>query len=92
MGTTKPAYQDLNLPQLRTYREVCRPGSYADAARHLFLTTSTVWEQIRGLERYPCTEAFRDRSIHQDRRHYLTHAGAAYAFIALAACDGAPDP
>src|SRR5262249_5400277 len=42
----------LNLQQLRSFNAVSRLGSYAAAARQLSLTTSTVWEQMRGLERH----------------------------------------
>jgi LysR family cys regulon transcriptional activator len=45
-------YKELSLPQLRSFNAVCRLSSYANAARHLGLSTSTVWEQMRGLERY----------------------------------------
>jgi molybdate transport repressor ModE-like protein len=45
-------YKDLSLPQLRSLEVVCRVGGYADAARELGVSTSTVWEQMRGLERY----------------------------------------
>lgn len=45
-------YKDLSLVQLRSFHEVCRLGSYAEAARHLGLSTSTVWEQLQGLGRY----------------------------------------
>lgn len=45
-------YKELSLQQLRTFREVCRHGSYAKVARRLSLSTSAVWEQIRGLERH----------------------------------------
>jgi molybdate transport repressor ModE-like protein len=45
-------YKTLSLPQLRSLREVCRAGSYAEVARRLGISTSAVWEQIRGLERH----------------------------------------
>ena len=44
--------KDLGLSQLRGFREVCRRGGYAAAARHLLLTTPAVWEQISALERF----------------------------------------
>jgi molybdate transport repressor ModE-like protein len=44
-------YKDLSLSQLRGFCAVCRLGSYAEAARQQGLSTSTVWEQMRGLER-----------------------------------------
>ena len=37
------SYKDLTLPQLRSFCEVCRLGSYAAAARQLLLTTPAVW-------------------------------------------------
>ena len=43
---------DLSLQQLISFQLVCRLGSYAAAARELYLTTPAVWEQIRLLERY----------------------------------------
>jgi LysR family cys regulon transcriptional activator len=46
------SYKDLTLPQLRSFCEVCRLGSYAAAARQLLLTTPAVWEQIQALERH----------------------------------------
>jgi DNA-binding transcriptional LysR family regulator len=45
-------YKDLSLTQLRSFHEVYRLGGYAEAARVLGVSTSTVWEQMRGLERY----------------------------------------
>jgi DNA-binding transcriptional LysR family regulator len=45
-------YKDLSLSQLRTFQEVCRRGGYAAAARRLRLSTSAVWEQVHGLERF----------------------------------------
>jgi DNA-binding transcriptional LysR family regulator len=44
-------YKNLSLQQIRNFCEVCRLGSYAEAGRRLHLSTSTVWEQVRGLER-----------------------------------------
>lgn len=44
-------YKDLSLQQIRSFREVCRLGSYAEAGRAVNLSTSAVWEQMRGLER-----------------------------------------
>ena len=44
-------YKDLSLQQLRGFCAICRLGSYAGAARQLGLSPSTVWEQMRGLER-----------------------------------------
>jgi molybdate transport repressor ModE-like protein len=49
-GVRRP-YKDLSLQQLRSLGVVCRLGSYAEAARSLHVSTSTVWEQMRGLER-----------------------------------------
>ena len=45
-------YKDLSLTQLRSFHEVYRLGGYAEAARFIGVSTSTVWEQMRGLERY----------------------------------------
>ncbi|MFZ5832135.1 MAG: LysR family transcriptional regulator [Planctomycetota bacterium] len=45
-------YQDLSLPQLRNFCTVVSCGSYAEAARRAELSTSAVWEQVRGLERH----------------------------------------
>ena len=45
-------YKDLSMQQIRTFREVCRAGSYTGVAKMLGLSTSAVWEQMRGLERY----------------------------------------
>jgi DNA-binding transcriptional LysR family regulator len=44
-------YKDLSLQQFRSFRDLCRLGSYAEVARGLKMSTSAVWEQIRGLER-----------------------------------------
>jgi len=46
------SYKQLSLQQLHGFCEVCRHGSFAAAARELLLTTPTVWEQLRGLERH----------------------------------------
>jgi DNA-binding transcriptional LysR family regulator len=45
-------YKQLGLPQLRSFCEVCRLGSYAAAARAQLLTTPAVWEQMKALERH----------------------------------------
>jgi DNA-binding transcriptional LysR family regulator len=45
----------LSLQQLRCFREVCRLGGYAPAARKLSLTGPAVWEQMKTLERYYAT-------------------------------------
>lgn len=47
----RTTYKELGLSQLRSFCAVCQLGSYAAVARRLHLTTSTVWEQMRGLER-----------------------------------------
>ena len=53
MGTpARRGPKDLGLTQLRSFREVCRRGGYAAAARHLLLTTPAVWEQVSALERF----------------------------------------
>jgi DNA-binding transcriptional LysR family regulator len=44
-------YKDLGLSQLRSFVAVCRLGGYAETARQLGVSTSTVWEQMRGLDR-----------------------------------------
>lgn len=51
-------YKDLGLPQLRSFCEVCRLGSYAEAARTQLLTGPAVWEQIKALERHYGVELF----------------------------------
>jgi DNA-binding transcriptional LysR family regulator len=45
-------YKELSLQQINTFREICRRGSYAEAGRQMRMSTSAVWEQVRGLERY----------------------------------------
>lgn len=45
-------YKAPSLQQVRSFCEVCRRGSYAEVARELGLSTSAVWEQVRGLERH----------------------------------------
>jgi DNA-binding transcriptional LysR family regulator len=54
-------YKDLSLSQLRTFCDVCRTGSYARSARQLHLSTSAVWEQMRGLERQFASTLFEAR-------------------------------
>ena len=51
-------YKELGLSQLRSFCEVCRSGSYAEAARAQLLTGPAVWEQIKALERYYGVELF----------------------------------
>lgn len=45
-------YQQLGLQQLTSFCEVIECGSYAEAARRVGVSTSAVWEQMRGLERH----------------------------------------
>jgi DNA-binding transcriptional LysR family regulator len=52
MPTRRQAYKDLTLPQLRSFCEVCRLGSYAAAGRQLLLTSPAIWEQVKALERH----------------------------------------
>jgi DNA-binding transcriptional LysR family regulator len=51
-------YKELGLSQLRSFCEVCRRGSYAEAARVQLLTSPAVWEQVKALERYYGVELF----------------------------------
>jgi DNA-binding transcriptional LysR family regulator len=44
-------YKVPSLQQIRAFGEVCRTGGFAPVARALGLSTSAVWEQVRGLER-----------------------------------------
>jgi molybdate transport repressor ModE-like protein len=46
------SFKDVTLSQLRSFREVCRLGGYAAAAREVLLTTPAVWEQVQALERH----------------------------------------
>jgi DNA-binding transcriptional LysR family regulator len=46
------AYKELTLQQLRSLHAVCRLGSYAAAARELWLTPPAVFEQVKALERH----------------------------------------
>src|SRR4051794_30967641 len=46
------SYKEPGLSQLRSFREVCRLGGYAPAARQLLLTGPAVWEQVQALESY----------------------------------------
>ena len=48
----RQTYKSLSLDQLRNFCEVMRYGSYAEASRQLGLTSATLWEQVRGLERH----------------------------------------
>src|SRR5947209_3451050 len=45
-------YKEPGLAQFRGFREVCRRGGYAAAARALRLTSPAIWEQVRSLEAY----------------------------------------
>lgn len=42
---------DLSVQQLRSFCAVFEHGSYSAAAKHQFLATATVWEQVRGVEK-----------------------------------------
>lgn len=44
-------YKTINLEQVRSFCELCQLGSYTKVARRQHVTTSTVWERVRGLER-----------------------------------------
>jgi len=44
-------YKDMQLSQLRSFCLTARERNFTTAARHLGLSASTVWEQLRALER-----------------------------------------
>jgi DNA-binding transcriptional LysR family regulator len=44
-------YKEIQLPQLRSFCLAAAEGNFTSAARALGLSTSTVWQQVRGLER-----------------------------------------
>jgi DNA-binding transcriptional LysR family regulator len=44
-------YKELQLPQLRSFCLAATEGSFTSAARALGLSASTVWQQVRALER-----------------------------------------
>jgi len=44
-------YKDLQLTTLRSFCEVAMCGNFTEAAKHLHLSTPTVWQQVRALER-----------------------------------------
>jgi DNA-binding transcriptional LysR family regulator len=44
-------YKELQLPQLRSFCLAATEGSFTSAARALGLSNSTVWQQVRALER-----------------------------------------
>ncbi len=54
----RPADLDLSTAQMRTFCEVFERRSYAAAARHIGLSTSAVWEQIKALERQYALQLF----------------------------------
>lgn len=45
-------YKSLSLDQLRSFCEVMRHRSYAETSRKLGLSTATLWEQVRAVERH----------------------------------------
>jgi DNA-binding transcriptional LysR family regulator len=52
---TKPRhqpYKSLSLDQLRNFCEVMRHRSYAETSRKIGLSTATLWEQVRAVERH----------------------------------------
>jgi DNA-binding transcriptional LysR family regulator len=49
--TTSPRYKELQLPQLRSFCLAASEGNFTSAARALGLAASTVWQQVRALER-----------------------------------------
>jgi DNA-binding transcriptional LysR family regulator len=51
-GGRRRVYKELTLQQLRSLHTVCRLGSYAAAARELWLTPPAVFEQLKALERH----------------------------------------
>src|SRR5262245_32393070 len=44
-------YKELQLPQLRSFCLAATEGSFTAAAKALGLSNSTVWQQVRALER-----------------------------------------
>ncbi|WP_437222828.1 LysR family transcriptional regulator [Planctomicrobium sp. SH661] len=44
-------YKDLQLATLRSFCEVAVSGNFTEAGKQLHLSTSTVWQQVRALER-----------------------------------------
>jgi DNA-binding transcriptional LysR family regulator len=54
-------YKELQLPQLRSFCLAATEGSFTSAARALGLSTSTVWQQIRALERQLSARLLRRR-------------------------------
>jgi DNA-binding transcriptional LysR family regulator len=47
----KDRYQDIQLPQLRSFCLAALEGNFTTAAKGLGLSVPTVWEQVRALER-----------------------------------------
>jgi DNA-binding transcriptional LysR family regulator len=45
-------YKELQLPQLRSFCLAATEGNFTTAARALGLSASTVWQQVRALERH----------------------------------------
>src|SRR6516162_3768796 len=46
-----PRYKDIQLAQLRSFCLAATEGNFTSAARALGLSASTVWQQVRALER-----------------------------------------
>ena len=46
-----PRYKELQLPQLRGFCLAATEGNFTSAARILGLSASTIWQQVRALER-----------------------------------------
>jgi LysR family cys regulon transcriptional activator len=54
-------YKDIQLPQLRSFCLAARERNFTVAARQLGLSASTVWEQLRALERtLECSLLYRE--------------------------------
>lgn len=51
MGTKRHYFKELRLQQLRAIVELSRGNGFAGAAAALKLTTPSVWQQVRSLER-----------------------------------------
>lgn len=62
---------DLTVQQIRTFFLVFELGSYSQAAREVKLSTSAIWEHVRGLERTYETKLFEK----QGRQVVPTQAG-----------------
>src|SRR5207237_10112846 len=48
---SSPRYKEIQLPQLRSFCLAATEGNFTTAAKALGLSASTVWQQVRALER-----------------------------------------